>query len=524
MRRVIYLLVLLIFAGCTSSEKRHSEKHKPPNIIVIMTDDHAQKAISSYDSTWLQTPNIDRLANEGVRFSNSFVTNSICSPSRAVLLTGQYSHRNGLRDNRDKFDGSQMTFPKLLQANGYQTAVVGKWHLRSVPTGFDYYNILIDQGQYYNPTMVENGDTTDIMGYTTDVITDLALRNISERDTTKPFMLMYHHKAPHRNWMPNLKHLDYFAGRKFPLPETFYDDYSTRSAAAREQDMRIENMYMSMDMKLFPEDYGVETGTGGQPDFNAERNWQANYNRMTDTQKLAWDAHYDPIRKAFREANLSGNELIEWKYQRYMEDYLGSVVSVDENIGRLLEYLDANGLAENTLVIYTSDQGFYLGEHGWYDKRFMYEESLRTPLIMRFPDKIKAGVVNENLVMNLDLAPTILETAGVRVPSEMQGMSLQNVYNEPLAKDWRQSVYYHYYEYPHGWHAVKRHNGVRGNRFKLIHFYNDIDAWEFYDLEKDPNELVNLIDHPEMQSHIKAYKEELKDLQKSYGDTAAPTI
>ena len=234
--------------------------------------------------------------------------------------------------------------------------------------------------------------------------------------------------------------------------------------------------------------------------------------------------HYDPIRKAFREANLSGNELIEWKYQRYMEDYLGSVVSVDENIGRLLEYLDANGLAENTLVIYTSDQGFYLGEHGWYDKRFMYEESLRTPLIMRFPDRIQAGVVNENLVMNLDLAPTILETAGVKVPSEMQGMPLQNVYNQPLAQDWRKSVYYHYYEYPHGWHAVKRHNGVRGSQYKLIHFYNDIDAWEFYDLEKDPDELVNLIDHPEMQSHIKAYKEELKALQKSFGDTAAPAI
>ena len=335
---------------------------------------------------------------------------------------------------------------------------------------------------------------------------------------------MYHHKAPHRNWMPNLPHLDHFAGRKFDLPESFYDDYASRSAAARDQDMRIEDMYMSMDMKLFPEDYGTETGTGGQKSFNAERNWQANYNRMTEDQKAQWDAHYDPIRKAFREANLTGNELIEWKYQRYMEDYLGSVVSVDENIGRLLEYLDANDLTDNTLVIYTSDQGFYLGEHGWYDKRFMYEESFRTPLIMRFPNEIQQNGVNENLVMNLDLAPTILTAAGVDIPTAMQGMPLQEVYNLPLTDDWRKSLYYHYYEYPHGWHKVKRHNGVRGDRYKLIHFYNDIDAWEFYDLQNDPNELDNLIDHPEMQSHINAYKEELKSLQNFYGDTAAPTI
>ena len=516
----------LFYMSCQTAKDSTAEKGVtgPPNIIVIMTDDHAQRAISSYDDALIQTPNIDRLAGEGVRFANSFVTNSICSPSRAVILTGKYSHLNNLRDNRDKFDGSQMTFPKLMQAKGYQTAVDGKWHLRSTPTGFDYWNILIDQGQYYNPRMIENGDTTDIIGYTTDVITDLALKNLAERDTTKPFLLMYHHKAPHRNWMPNLKHLDHFNGVKFPLPETFYDDYATRSAAASEQDMRIENMFMSMDMKLFPEDYDTHPGTGGQSKFNSERGWTNSYNRLTDAQKEVWNAHYDPIRKAFREANLSGNELLEWKYQRYMEDYLGSILSVDENIGRVLQFLDDEGIADNTLVVYTSDQGFYLGEHGWYDKRFMYEESFRTPLIIRYPEAINAGTVNNNLVLNLDLAPTFLDYAGVEAPVDMQGSSLQKVVNEELEKDWRSSIYYHYYEYPHGWHLVKRHNGVRSERYKLIHYYDDIDAWEFYDLQEDPNEINNLINSSAHKELVAEHKVELARLQALYQDNTAPEL
>ncbi len=514
-RFILPVVLLALGMACDTQPDLSTEAAAPPNIIFIMTDDHAVQAVSSYGSDLIRTPNIDRIAGEGIRFTNSFVTNSICAPSRAVLLTGKYSHLNGLRDNRDQFDGSQLTFPKLLQQAGYQTAIVGKWHLKTAPTGFDYWNVLIGQGEYYNPQMVENGDTLTYTGYTTDVITDLALQQLEQRDTTRPFCLLYHHKAPHRNWMPNAKHLNLYKNEDFPLPATFWDDYESRAAAA-EQDMRIADMYLSMDMKLMPDDYGEETGTGGQQQFDAPTAWRHSYERMTPEQRAAWDAHYDEVRRDFRERKPTGRALAEWKYQRYMKDYLRCVVSVDENIGRLLDYLDAEGLADNTLIVYTSDQGFYLGEHGWYDKRFMYEESLRMPLVMRYPAAVPAGQVNDAMVLNLDFAPTLLDYAGVEVPPDMQGRSFRPIAAGQPPADWRTSMYYHYYEFPHGWHDVRKHEGVRTDRYKLIHFYDDIDAWELYDLREDPHELHNRAEDPAMQAVLTGMKQRLDSLRAHY--------
>ena len=524
MARLFVFPILLLLFSCSNQEVTQvseKEAHQAPNILFIMSDDHAEQAISAYGSKMINTPHIDRIAKEGILFKNSFVTNSICGPSRAVLLTGKYSHLNGLRDNRDQFDGSQLTFPKLLQKAGYETSVIGKWHLKTHPTGFDYWNILIDQGHYYNPKMVEIGevggiaDTSITIGYTSDVITDMALNTLETRDKNKPFCMLYHHKAPHRNWMPHPR--DFGKFKDIPLPDNFWDDYATRSPAAKEQDMHVKDMFLSLDMKLMPGDYeGLPVGTGGGGGkFDPTNNWvNNNYGRMTDEQKAAWNAYYDPIRKKFRDNPLSGKELVEWKYQRYMEDYLGSVKAVDDNIGRVLKYLDDNGLAENTLVVYTSDQGFYLGEHGWYDKRFMYEESMGMPLVARFPKAIPAGQINEDLVSNVDFAPTFLDFAGVDIPTEFQGQSLRPVLAGKTPSTWRKSVYYEYFEYPHGWHSVKQHYGVRTDRYKLIHFHNDIDAWELYDLEKDPSEMNNLIEQTDYQTIVKELKVELEQLRK----------
>lgn len=491
-----------------------SQNNTRPNILFIMTDDHAVRAMSCYGGDLVQTPNMDRIAGEGMRFDNSFVTNSICAPSRAVMLTGKYSHLNGLRDNRDEFDGSQQTFVKLLREAGYFTAMVGKWHLKTQPTGFDYWNVLIDQGEYYNPRLIEMGDTSRVEGYTTTVVTDIALKTLETRDPAKPFCLLLHHKAPHRNWMPDAKHFSLFENDTIPLPATFYDDYAGRSAAAKEQDMRIEDMFLSYDMKLMPEDYGEETGTGGSSGrYNPERDWQSAYNGMTPDQRAAWDAHYDQMRKAFRDEKPEGRALAEWKYQRYLKDYLRCVVSVDENIGRVLEYLDQQGLTENTIVVYTSDQGFYLGEHGWYDKRFMYEESFRMPLVMRYPKAVKPGQVSNQMVLNLDFAPTFLDYAGLPVPADLQGRSMRPILENKKARPWRKSIYYHYYEYPHGWHKVKQHYGIRTGRYKLIHFYHDIDAWELYDVKKDPDELANLAGNPKYAGRVRRLQQRLDRLQ-----------
>jgi arylsulfatase A-like enzyme len=491
-------------------------KRKRPNILFIMADDHGYQAISAYDGRINRTPHIDRLASEGVRFTQSFCTNSICAPSRAVLLTGKYSHINGVIDNSVEFDAGQMTFPKLLQKAGYETALFGKWHLKTDPAGFDFWNILPGQGQYYNPDFIEMGERKQRSGYVTDLITDDCLNWLNTRTSGKPFCVLMHHKAPHRNWMPGPKQLHLYEDQDIPVPDTFEDDYASRSDAARQQEMRIaDHLYMAYDLKLAPEPSRKPATSREKTD---EEYWTSVYDRLTGEQKTAWDSAYGPQNAAFRKANLKGKQLAEWKYQRYIKDYLRCIASVDENIGRVLDYLDETDIAENTLIVYTSDQGFYLGEHGWFDKRFMYEESLRIPLIIRYPRSVQPHVNEKDMVLNLDFAPTFLDFAGVDVPNAMQGRSLRNVLRGKSPKNWRQSIYYHYFEYP-AVHGVKRHYGVRTHRYKLIHFYYDIDAWELYDLKEDPHELKNLIENPDYADILEELKEELERLQKEYGDT-----
>ncbi len=503
MKHRVFLAILLmgVLIGAFSDCSKQLEQKLPdkPNILFIMSDDHAFQAISAYDNRLLQTPNIDRLARAGMRFDSCFCTNSICAPSRAVILTGKHSHLNGVRDNALSFDGSQQTFPKLLQEVGYQTAMIGKWHLKSDPTGFDYWNVLPGQGHYYNPDLIEMGEKKQVTGYVTDLITDIALEFLeNKRDKSRPFLLMLHHKAPHRAWHPAARHLTIFDETEFPEPATLFDDYATRSAAAKEQEMTLrDHMRLAYDLKMGP-----------PPD------------RLNEEQKAAWEAAYGPKIKAFEREKPEGDDLVRWKYQRYMQDYLGCIAAVDENIGRVLDYLKKSGLEENTLEYNTSDQGVDLGEHGWFDKRFMYVESLRMPLLARLPGVIPPGSVSDDLVNNLDFAPTFLALAGVEPPQDMQGESLLPLFQENPDLQWRKSVYYHYYEYP-GAHMTKRHNGVRTQRYKLMHFYHDIDAWELYDLEKDRQELQNVYADPDYVEIREELKSEMKRLQELYGDSDA---
>ncbi|MBK7871508.1 MAG: sulfatase [Saprospiraceae bacterium] len=524
---LLVISVIIILVACDATKKMTAAVEvKRPNIVIIMTDDHAKNAMSLYNNALIQTPNMDRIGKEGITFKNAFVTNSICGPSRSVILTGKYSHINGFRDNGDRFDGSQWTFPKELQKHGYYTAMVGKWHLSTAPTGFDYWNILIDQGQYYNPDFVEMGDTARREGYSTNLITDIAMQTLDQRPKDKPFMMLLYHKAPHRNWMPDTTHLHLYNDKDLPIPFTFYDNYDNRKAAAA-QDMEIKDMFLSSDMKLYLPEGAKDTGSGGSgPNsrYNPQRDWESLYGRMNPAQKKAWDDYYKPISDAFYRNNPQGKELEEWMYQRYIKDYLRCIAAVDDNVGRFLDYLERTGELDNTLIIYTSDQGFYLGEHGWYDKRFMYEESFSTPMVMRYPKKIKAGIINNNLVLNLDLASTILDIAGVPVPADVQGESLVPLFNKKNSKDWRKSIYYHYYEYPHGWHSVKRHLGVRTDRYKLIHFYHDINEWELYDLHKDPHEMNNIYNDPVNKEIITNLKQQLKDLVEKYKDTESVSL
>jgi len=481
-----------------------------PNILFVFTDDHASHAISAYGSKINKTPNIDRLANEGMLFRNCFCTNSICAPSRAVIQTGKHSHLNGVINNRVHFNGDQQTFPKLLQKAGYQTAMVGKWHLKSEPRGFDYWEVLPGQGDYYNPNFRTPAGRVRRTGYVTDVITDLALDWLKEkRDPSKPFMMMYQHKAPHRSWWPGPKHLTMYDDVTIPEPATLFDDYANRTSATQTQKMTIANhMALATDLKVPP---------GGElPKWDKEA-WSGRYKRFTEEQRKAWDAAYGPKNEAFKKANLQGKELVRWKYQRYIKDYLRTIASVDDNLGRVLDYLDKTGLADNTVVIYSSDQGFYLGDHGWYDKRWMYEESLRMPFIVRWPGKIKPGSVDKHLVQNLDFAETFLDIAGVEVPDDMQGHSLVPLLEGKSLADWRQSIYYHYYEFP-GAHSVRRHYGVRTDRYKLIYYY-EIDEWELFDLEKDPDELKSVYDDAAYAETVKDLKTELQRLRGHYKDT-----
>lgn len=467
------LLGLSLSTGLTPTSSRGADAPRQPNIILIFSDDHAYQALSAYGDPrkLLVTPNLDRIAREGVRFDRCVVPNSICGPSRATVLTGKYSHLNGFyNNNNSRFDGSQVTFPKLLKAGGYQTAVIGKWHLVTDPTGFDEWHILPGQGVYYNPPMIHNGQRVTHEGYTTDIIADLSVDWLKNRDKSKPFLLMSQHKAPHREWAPAARHLGHDGDRVYPEPETLFDDYSGRGKAEHDQDMTLALTMTDTDVKL-----------------KAPGN-------LTTEQKKAWDAYYGPRNARYLADKPAGKDLIRWRYQRYMHDYLGCVKAVDEAVGKLLKYLDDEGLAENTLVVYAADQGFYLGEHGWFDKRWIFEESLRTPLLVRWPGVAKPGTVSKAIVSNLDFAQTFLGAAGLPAPAEMQGRSLLPLLKGETPDDWRKSFYYHYYEYPVP-HRVRPHYGVVTDRYKLVHFYApDLDEWELFDLQTDPHELRNAID------------------------------
>lgn len=518
----VSLLCTALCVTCFVAPAAAGKKDTPPNIIFIFTDDHAAHAMGAYGSKINSTPNLDRIANEGMLFTNCFCTNGICGPSRAVIQTGKHSHLNGFVRNGNKFDGSQQTFPKLLRKAGYQTAVVGKWHLATAPQGFDYSEVLKGQGPYYNPPMLLNGNPKPVQhtGYTTDIITDLALDWLKEkRDQEKPFMLMYQHKAPHRNWQPGPRYLNMYDNVEIPEPSNLLDDWSGRGTAAQTQDMSIKFTMNDSDLKLTPP------------------------RGLTPEQLKVWNKAYEPKNKKFRETKLTGDDLVRWKYQRYIKDYLRCVASVDDNVGRVLQYLEDENLAENTVVIYSSDQGFYLGDHGWFDKRFMYEESYRMPLMVRWPGKIKPGTVNHNLVSNLDFAETFLDIAGTEIPDDMQGLSLKPLmeaqpaaaeakgltpaptsigFNKNLVNctqpDFRDALYYHYYEFEaerRTAHMVRRHYGIRTGSQKLIHFYN-LDEWEFYDLEKDPREMRSMYYDPEYADTIAAMKTRVKELQEEY--------
>ncbi len=485
LNRKPYFTFLAAFFSLTAAIQAADKR---PNILFIFTDDHASHSISAYGSKINKTPHLDRIANEGMLFENCFCTNSICGPSRAVIQTGKYSHINGFLTNGNKFDGTQQTFPKLLKKSGYETAVIGKWHLgeHMPPQGYSYSEVLIGQGPYYNPPMLrdENGDGNreriNYTGYTTEIITDLALEWLkNSRDDEKPFMLMYQHKAPHREWAPGPDYLHMYDDVEIPEPPNLFDDYSTRGRAAHEQDMSIAKTMTPRDLKLTPPPY------------------------LNEAQLKVWNAAYEPKNEAFRKANLKGDDLIRWN------------ASVDDNIGRMLDYLDESGLSKNTVVIYSSDQGFYLGDHGWFDKRFMYEESYRQPLLVRWPGVAKAKSKDRHLVSNVDFAETFLEIAGLKVPDDMQGHSLVPILKGENPADWRKSHYYHYYEFLNDRrtaHMVRRHYGVRTDRYKLIHFYN-VDEWELFDLEADPLEMTNIYAEPQYKSLVKEMKAEIKRLQ-----------
>ena len=506
MKFLIFIVCFSSVFGCqTNIQKR-------PNIIFFLVDDHALKAVSSYEGSLIETPNLDRIANHGMRFDAACVTNAICAPSRTVILTGTHSHINGVIDNGSRFDSSQPTFPLLLQESGYQTALIGKWHLKSNPVGFDYWEILRGQGQYYSPEFMksEKGSepvTNVLDGYCTDITTDLTIDWLNEkRSTEEPFLLLCHHKAPHRTWMPGPNQLPLFNDTEFPEPETLFDDFEGRASPATTQEMTISNhMYLWHDLMVPPEVGATLEG----PDKWA----QGNIDRMNDSQLTAWNETFDADNEAFKESNLKGDDLTRWKYQRYMKNYLRCIKGIDDNVGRILDYLEENNLEDNTIVIYMSDQGFFLGEHGWYDKRFMYEPCLRIPLLISWPNVTSEGSSTSALVQNLDLAPTILEIAGIEIPARMQGESIVPILKGDTP-EWRDSMYYHYYEYP-GAHSVQKHEGVRTNRYKLIWYY-EIDEWEMFDFKNDPNEVHNLYDKPAYSGIQTKLNEQLEALKVQY--------
>jgi arylsulfatase A-like enzyme len=484
------LLLVFVLHSCSEPKKEQS----PPNIIWLFSDDHAIQAIGAYGGRFRQinpTPNLDRLAKEGLVFEKAYVANSICAPSRATLLTGKHSHVNGKVDNRIPFDHDQQQFQKILQHYGYQTAMVGKIHLEGKMQGFDYWEVLPGQGRYWSPEFVTETDTTCYQGrHSSEVIAERAINWLDNgRDSDKPFMLMVHFKAPHRKWEPMKRWQDHYRNIEFPEPESLFDDYANRGTASKNQDMSIANT-----MRLL-EDLKVTEGS--------ER-WHE-----------------------LQERKLSGKELVRWKYQAYMRDYMACVSGMDEQIGVLLDYLNKTGLDQNTVVMYSSDQGFYLGEHGWFDKRFMYEESFRTPLIARWPNVTSPGSRNHDLVQNIDFAETFLDIAGIEIPADMQGRSLVPILKGESFSDWRTHLYYHYYEYP-GVHSVRRHEGVTDGRLKLIRFYGlgviNGEEWELYNLENDSHEMRNIYSNPECANEVQSLKTELAKLRKQYSVIEVPQV
>lgn len=549
------IISLAALSCVTAAYAQQQKAQQHPNIVYIMCDDHAYQCISAYGSALSKlapTPNIDRLAERGMRFDRAFVENSLSTPSRACLMTGQYSHQNGQRQLGEGIDTTHTFFTELLQEAGYQTAVVGKWHMGCDPKGFDYYHVYNDQGQYWNPQYRGTDTNNEFVveeGYSTDLTTDHALSFIEHRDPSKPFCLLLHHKAPHRNWQANLKYLGMYDDVEFPMPENFYDDYATRGSAARTQKMSVtRDMRWEQDFKV-PEMLDLNN-PDSKDSYNA---LMGEINRMTPEQRSAWGRYYFPRNRRLLEAQLKGKDLDNWKYQVYIRDYMSVIASVDESVGRVLDYLDKNGLTDNTMIVYTSDQGFYMGEHGWFDKRFMYEESLRTPLIVNYPGHTKPGSVCNRLVQNIDYAPTFLALAGVQQPKDMPGRSLVPVLtNGDNVKNWRQSIYYHYYDYP-TYHMVRKHDGVRTDRYKLIHFYGKggldavsenkyqnvpgtreygtmkglesigyfepkdeaVDYCELYDLQADPHEQNNIFGKPGTEKIMKQLQRELDKYRKT---------
>jgi len=479
-----------------------------PNVVIIISDDHSYQTIGAYGSKIGRTPHIDRIAAEGMTFHNAYVNNSICGPSRATLLTGKYSHKNGFKDNEtSEFDFSQNLFVKDLQKGGYKTAWIGKIHLGHQLQGFNYYDVLHGQGHYFNPDFISNKGRERVEGYVSDIVTDKAINWLDSIDTNNPFCLIIGHKATHRTWMPDPKDFGAYDNDKFPLPETFYDDYSTRKAAAGQEMSIDKDMQMGYDLKMF--------------DSWEKMMADGNFKRMTDEQKKQYAAYYQPIYEKLKADKLSGKSLAEWKFKRYMIDYLNTAQSMDRNIGRVLDYLKENNLEQNTIVIYLSDQGFYMGEHGWFDKRFMYQESFRTPFIMKYPALIKKGTYTQASIVNADVAPTLLELASINKPADLQGKSYVPILKS-ANKEHRKQIFYHYFE--NGEHAVSPHFGVKEGRYKLIRFYKRVESWELFDLKNDPQELTNVYDDPKYNRIVKKMKKALLNQIKEFDDKEAEVI
>lgn len=526
-------ILSLALAGCTTlgpAEAQSADKpvvskpatqvRKRPNIIFIMSDDHAQAAVSAYGERigeLAPTPNIDRIARNGAIFENSFVTNSLCGPSRATMLTGQFSHMHGFTQNGQKFDNAAWNWPRELGRAGYDTALFGKWHLNYSPegAGIGTWKVLDDQGKYYNPDIISPDGKSVVEGYATDIVTDHSIAWLEKaREPAKPFALMIHHKAPHRNFMPAIRHLQKYLGTEFPVPTNYFDHYDGRPAAEAQEMNIYRDMYEGHDLHM--------TTEAGSSELRFDR-WPDDFRRMTEEQRGAWDAAMQRDNDAMNAADLQGRELALWKYQRYLDQYLATVAAVDDSVGRVLDWLESSGEMDNTIVVYTSDQGFYLGEHGWFDKRFMYEQSMRTPLVVQYPGRIAPGTRISAAVQNVDYAPTFMDIAGLGNRQTIQGRSLTPLFDGSAPADWRKDIYYHYYEYP-GFHSVRAHYGIRTDRYKLMRFYGDIDQWEFYDLQSDPDEMHNRIADPSQQQLIVQLKRRLKSLRAQYQDSDGPPV